>query len=128
QGKWDEILKKFKGKVIYVDFWATWCAPCREGIEEIAPLKEKLDENKIAFVYITNQSSPLDIYKNMLPAIKGNHFRLSNDEWNVISEKFKIGGIPRYLLVGKYGRVINDNLPPLKNEELKERLLTATKL
>lgn len=75
-----------------------------------------------------NQSSPLDIYKNMLPAIKGNHFRLSNDEWNVISEKFKIGGIPRYLLVGKYGRVINDNLPPLKNEELKEILLTATKL
>ena len=125
--KWEEILAKFKGKVIHIDFWATWCGPCREGIAEIAPLKEELKDQNVAFVYVTNQSSPLETYQNMVPAIKGNHFRLSNDEWNVISAKFKIGSIPHYMLIGKDGLVINDNLLPLKNEALKEKLLTATK-
>ena len=42
----DELFKsmihKFKGKVVYVDFWATWCGPCKTGINRIKPLKEEI--------------------------------------------------------------------------------------
>jgi len=119
----ESIMKKYKGKVIYVDFWATWCGPCRSGIERIKPLKEELKDEDVAFVYITNQSSPKGTYDNMIPSISGEHYRVSEDEWNILSDKFKISGIPHYTMVGKNGNVINPHLPHLQNSELKAMLM-----
>jgi len=106
----DSIIKKFRGKVIYVDFWATWCAPCRDGIERIKPLKAELADKKIVFVYITNPTSPEKTYKEMIPNIKGEHFRLSQDEWNYLVQKFNIYGIPHYELVDKTGKIVSVDL------------------
>lgn len=117
------IMSKYKGKVIFVDFWATWCGPCRAGIEQMKPLKEELANEKVTFVYISNQSSPIAAYNNMISGIKGDHYRLSTDEWNFISEKFKISGIPHYVLVGKNGNVINPHLMFMGNEQLKNLLM-----
>lgn len=119
----ESIMKKYKGKVVYVDFWATWCGPCRSGIERIKPLKEEMKDENVAFVYITNQSSPKGTYDNMIPSISGEHYRVSEDEWNILSDKFKISGIPHYTLVGKNGNVINPHLPHLQNSELKAMLM-----
>jgi hypothetical protein len=44
------IIKKYKGKAIYVDFWATWCVPCRMGIETMAPIKEDLKNENVVFL------------------------------------------------------------------------------
>jgi len=118
----DAIMAKFHGKVVYVDFWATWCAPCRGGIERIKPLKEEMDLSKVAFVYITNPSSPLTTWQNMIPDIKGEHYRVSDDEWNYLKSKFQISGIPHYVLVGKNGEVINPALKHMDNVEIKSML------
>ena len=123
----DAIIEKYKGKVVYVDFWATWCAPCRSGIERIKPLKEEMASENVAFVYITNQTSPKTTYDNMIPTIKGEHYRVSADEWNILSGMFKISGIPHYVLVGKNGRVINRELGHMQNEELKTLLMKYIK-
>lgn len=106
----DAIISKYKGKLVFVDFWATWCSPCRSGIEKIKPLKEELKNKKIAFVYITNPSSPEELWNMMVPDIHGEHYRLKQDEWNYLSAKFNISGIPRYILIDKDGSVINDNV------------------
>lgn len=119
----DAIMEKYKGKVVYVDFWATWCGPCRSGIERIKPLKDEMVNEKVAFVYITNQTSPKNTYDNMIPSIKGEHFRVSADEWNVLSSRFKISGIPHCVLVGKDGKVINPHLGHLENSSLKAMLM-----
>ncbi len=119
----ESIMKKYQGKVVYVDFWATWCGPCRSGIERIKPLKEELKDENVAFVYITNPSSPKGTYDNMIPSISGEHYRVSDDEWNILSDKFKISGIPHYTLVSKNGNVINPHLPHLQNSELKAMLM-----
>jgi thiol-disulfide isomerase/thioredoxin len=118
----DAIIEKYKGKVIYVDFWATWCGPCRNGIEQIKPLKEELAGQNIAFVYITDQSSPQGTWSNMIPDIKGEHYRVSNDEWNYLKEKFNISGIPHYVLVGKNGEVINPDFGHFDGDRLKSEL------
>jgi thiol-disulfide isomerase/thioredoxin len=123
----DAIIEKYKGKVIYVDFWATWCGPCRNGIEQIKPLKEELTGQNIAFVYITNQTSPQGTWSNMIPDIKGEHYRVSNDEWNFLQAKFNISGIPHYVLVGKNGEVINPDLGHFDNERLKSELVKHIK-
>ena len=115
----DSIMAKYRGKLVYVDFWATWCGPCRNGIKEIGPLKEELRDKNIAFVYITNETSPEETYKNMIPTIKGEHYRLKQDEYNYLAGKFQISGIPHYVLVDKAGQVINPNLGFNSNEDLK---------
>ena len=115
----EAIMEKYKGKVVFVDFWATWCGPCRSGIERIKPLKEEIDNEKVAFVYITNQSSPENTWSNMIPDIKGEHYRVSADEWNYLCSKFNISGIPHYVLVGKERQVINPELGHMENASLK---------
>ncbi|MFH0999302.1 MAG: thioredoxin-like domain-containing protein, partial [Bacteroidota bacterium] len=119
----DSIIKKFRGKVIYVDFWATWCAPCRDGIERIKPLKAELANKNIVFVYITNPTSPEKTYEEMIPKIKGEHFRVSQDEWNFLVQKFNIYGIPHYALVDKNGKIVNGDLMHLDYDDLKNLLV-----
>ena len=118
----DAIISKYKGKVIYVDFWATWCGPCRDGIDQIKPLKEELAGKDIVFVYITNPTSPQSTWSNMIPDIKGEHYRVTTDEWNFLTSMFNISGIPHYVLVGKTGEVINPALGHFDNQSLKREL------
>lgn len=117
-----KIMKKYEGKVVYVDFWATWCGPCRSGIEQIKPLKEELKDKDVVFVYLTDQTSPEKTYSAMIPDIKGEHYRLSTDEWNYLAGKFNISGIPHYVLVGKNGEVVNPKLGFNSNETIKKIL------
>ena len=46
------LLEKNRGKVIYVDFWASWCVPCREEMPPSAKLRELYKGKNVAFIYL----------------------------------------------------------------------------
>ena len=100
----EEIIKPYKGKVVVVDFWNTWCLPCLIGIEKIEPLKSnELKSNDIVWLYLADESSPETDYNKRIQKIKGEHFRLSAEQSKVIKRQFGITGIPAYVLVDRDG-------------------------
>lgn len=106
------IAKEFKGKVVVVDFWATWCPPCMAAMKSIDPIKDSyLKEKKpVVFVYITGETSPLDKWKATIPSIKGYHYRLTTKEYNALLSSLGIRGIPTYYIIGKNGQRTYDNI------------------
>jgi|GEM_PF-6056771 len=107
----DEIIQKYKGKVIFVDFWATWCGPCKAGIKKMEPIKEEYLGKDIVFVYLTDETSPIVNYNLMLPDIKGEHYRLNSKAWSEVAQRFNFTVIPHYVLINKVGEVVNNKIP-----------------
>lgn len=119
-----KLMDKYKGKAVFIDFWATWCAPCLISIKEIAPLKEELAKNKdIVFLYITNPSSPEKTYQTVMPGIKGEHYRVTDDQYNLLTKQFQISGIPHYALVNKHGGVVDSHFKWSQTDQIKKELL-----
>jgi len=106
----EAIMEKYKDKVVFVDCWATWCGPCKDGIKNIAPLKEEMANENVVFVYFSDESSPLETWKTMIQSIKGEHYRFSKGQWEAICKRFKISEIPRYMLINKKGEIVEKDL------------------
>lgn len=99
----EKIISPYKGKVVFVDFWATWCGPCRTSIKQNEPIKEEFNPENIVFVYITGETSPFGIWNKMIPDIKGEHYRVTDEQWENLHKQFGIDGIPSYVIVSKDG-------------------------
>ncbi|MDY3942813.1 MAG: TlpA disulfide reductase family protein [Alloprevotella sp.] len=104
------IKKNYEGRVALVDFWATWCGPCRMAMKEIDKIKPTYINKGVAFVYITGETSPLNTWQEMLPSIDGDHYRLTKTQWESLGKLLNITGIPAYLLLNKDGSTAYDNL------------------
>ena len=103
-------LSKLKGKVVLINFWATWCPPCRAAMKTVDEIKPGLQEKGVVFVYITGETSPLEKWNEMIPGISGDHYRLTHQQWGELCRSLNIPGIPAYLILNKDGSEAYSNL------------------
>jgi thiol-disulfide isomerase/thioredoxin len=108
----DTLIAPYRGKVIYLDFWGTWCGPCKANMKLVKPLKEKLEgRNDIVFMYLANRS-PEEDWKNVIAEmdLTGEnvvHYRLPDNQQAMIERLFNVSKFPTYLLINKEGVVMD---------------------
>lgn len=100
-----KILEKHRGKVVFLDIWATWCGPCRMGHEQMKPMKEQYAGKDVVFVYITPPSSPVNKWQEMITEIDGEHYYLSNEQCKDIMATLQSEGFPTYAVYDRNGNM-----------------------
>jgi thiol-disulfide isomerase/thioredoxin len=106
----EKLIGKYNGKVIYIDFWATWCGPCRQEIPHSKILSSHFEGQGVVFLYLCCQSDKKN-WENTIKSeqMTGDQYLLSTDEYNILSKLFNIRGIPTYVLIDKKGNIIEKN-------------------
>lgn len=108
----EELIRPYKGKVIYVDFWGTWCGGCRRDLQTVNKLKGKLGDKEVVFMYFANRS-PESTWKNLIKEMQLTgentvHYRLPDEQQAMIERKLGVNVFPTYMLINKEGILVNE--------------------
>ena len=101
----DTIIAKYKGSVVLVDFWATWCMPCMNAHMDMKPLKDELKDKGVVFVYLTDGSSPKPLWEGKIKSIGGEQYYFTDSQWKYVMDSFSFTAIPTYLIYDKTGQL-----------------------
>ena len=115
----EQAFAQWKGKVIVVNFWATWCVPCREEMPQFVKAQRELGGRGVQFVGIAiDQPDKIDAFAKELnlnyPALVGGYgaIELSKTMGN------RLGALPFTVIVDRAGRVAHMQLGPLKDADM----------
>lgn len=99
-----EILKKYEGKTIVIDVWASWCPDCIKGMPKVKELQEKYSDVTYLFISMDKNyeawTKGIEKYD-----VQGEHYLTSDGMKGVFGKSIKLDWIPRYMVVDKTGKI-----------------------
>ncbi len=118
-------IKDLKGKVIYMDVWATWCGPCIAEIPAYKELQQEFSgEENIQFLNVSIDRNKTDWEKFIKEdkAWKGLHIIIEPDKIQDLYTTYKLTGVPEYILIDQKGNIVNMKAPRPSDENIKAEL------
>lgn len=119
----DIDLSAHKGKVIYLDFWASWCGPCKESFPWMNELAQKYPDVKVIAVNLDKEKKDADAFLAKYPA----QFEVLFDPSGKSAESYKVKGMPYSIIIDKNGKQIESHIG-FSKEKSKEYILQIKKL
>ena len=103
--EFEQAMTQNKGKVVYVDFWASWCVPCRKSFPWMNAMQAKHQSQGLVVLSI-NLDAQVSLAEKFLIQTPAN-FAIIYDQKGVLAKKFQLKGMPSSYLFNRQGKLIN---------------------
>lgn len=115
-----------RGKVLYVDFWASWCGPCKVSFPDMHALQEEFGEEKLQVIAVSVDNNPDDA-RRFVSRFEPNFLVLSDPD-GAIAERFSIPAMPTSFLIDQQGNIrhMHKGYKPGDIEKLKPLIAALT--
>ena len=121
-------LDQFRGKVVLIDFWQTWCPPCVEEIPHLKSFQEKYKNQGFVILGVTDRldSEGLSKWREMLREKRINYSTLL-DEKGTVAAQYGVSSYPQKFIIDRSGRLLYDKKGYVSSDEaeLEKQILKA---
>lgn len=106
---WTTILGENKGKVIYIDCWATWCGACISESPNSKKMMKEYKDKEVAFVFLCFKSDQTK-WKQLLAEqqLEGKHYFLNDEQSAFFTKTLHVNSFPNYAIIDKKGHIIRN--------------------
>ena len=101
-------LEQYRGKVVYLDFWASWCKPCRKSFPWMNSMVERYPAQEFKIVTINLDRDP-EAMRDFLARVPA-RFEIYHDPAGTLAEKFQLQGMPTSYLIDQSGQVVSGHI------------------
>jgi cytochrome c biogenesis protein CcmG/thiol:disulfide interchange protein DsbE len=113
---------ELKGRAYILEFWATWCGPCRKSIPHLNEIHRKYKDRGLEIIGVTDEDR--QTVRNFTKEVPI-EYTVAHDPYGKLGEQFQIEGIPHAMIVDKTGKIVWEGHPSSLPEARLESVLKA---